>query len=109
MTRPRKTAAPVALPREANPTRVASQYLRSRRLAVAASRAARLNPNPGTIARRNDRTLAALALRAKVAFLAVAARPLRGAARLSALKGAARKYRAALARWEAYYRGRVAL
>ena len=108
MRRPR-TLAPVTLPRETNATRVASQYRRSLRLARAATRAARVNPNPGTLARRADRTLAALSLRAKVAFLRVAARPLRGAARLSALKGAARKYRAALARWTAHYRGAVAL
>ncbi len=104
-----RSLAPVSLPRETNPTRVASQYRRSLRLARTATRAARVNPNPGTIGRRNDRTLAALSLRAKVGFLRVAARPLRGAARLAALKGAARKYRAALARWEAHYRGRVAL
>lgn len=104
-----RTLPPVALPREANPVRVASQYRRSLRLAREATAQYHRNPNPGTLARRNDRTLAALALRAKVGFLAVVARPLRGAARLAALRRAARTYRARLAAWERYYRGAVAL
>lgn len=105
----RKKVAAVALPKETNVARVLSQYRRSLRLAREATRAARVNPNPGTIARRNDRTLAALSLRAKVAFVTVNIGTLRGAARMSRLKNAARKYRACLARWTAYYRGAVAL
>lgn len=101
---------PVALPREANGTRVASQYLRSRRLTRDAHRAFRADPtNPGTRERRTDRTLACVALREKVRFLRVAARPLRGAARLGALRRAARTYRSALARWQAWYAGHVAI
>jgi len=105
----RSKVAPVSLPRETNLPRVVSHYRRSLALARDAMRAAHVNPNPGTRARKVDRMLALLSLRAKVAFVRTNLRPLRGAARLAALRGAARKYRAALARWEANYRGRVAL
>ncbi len=114
MTRNRKLP-PVKLPREISMERVQSQYLRSRRLAVKANRDARTMPNRGTLSRKRDRMLAVLSVRAKLAFLKVYHRPLKGpghlsgAARMPAIRSAARKYRATLARWEAYYRGAISL
>lgn len=103
-------ASNVMLPRDPNPARYASTFRRSLRLAREAERTYRAIPTAGSKARRTDRILACLAVREKVRFARVNGRTdLRGAARLAALRRAARKYRAALARWAAYYRGAVSL
>ena len=97
---------PAPLPRETNVAKVRSAYRRSVRLVRDASATFRENPHRGTQIRRIDRILAALALREKVRFVKVRAGMTghrKGGIRLSAMKGAARKYRAALARWQKYY------
>lgn len=104
-----------AAPRETNPARLTSQLRRTLALVHRASRQYRADRNIGTATRRRERTLAALALRAKVAIVRVAARPtkgpgsLAGAARLAALRRAVRTFRARHAAWEAFYRGGVSL
>lgn len=99
-----------SLPREANPVRVRSQYLRSRDLARAAVRADRAGSNPGTRDRKVDRVLAALSLRCKVALVeAIASPSLRGRARFATLRKLSRRYYRALAQWKGDYRRNRAL
>ncbi len=103
------------LPREVNPTRIVSQYRRTVRLVRKASADAKGNPNPGTVSRRRERTLAAWSLSRKVRFVRITAkdsagtflfRPtFKGAARLGSIRKAARDYRKANAAWRAYYFG----
>ncbi len=92
--------ATLSLPREANPVRVRSQYLRSRALCREAFRAYRVNPNPGTADRRIDRALATLSVRAKVRLVDAMHRK----AGVRVLRPLARAYFRALARWQGDYR-----
>jgi hypothetical protein len=93
------------LPRETNPARVLSVLSRSLRLARTARTVAKANPhNVGATARRADRTLAAWAQSRRVRFVRVYGNvALRGAARTSAVRKAARQYREALKVWARHY------
>lgn len=94
---------------ENNIVRVRSQLLRSLRLMRAARVSAKAAPdNIGAAGRRADRTLAAWAVSRKV-VAAKAGTGLRGAAKNARRKKAARNYIRALRRWQANYRGTVAL
>jgi len=93
-----------ALPRERNVARALSVYQRSARLARESFVAFARNPNPGTLERRRDRVLARLAQRARVRFVrAYNDTRLRGAARTSRVRKAARLYREALRAWARNY------
>ena len=84
-----------SLPRETNMARILSQMARSLRKM---RKAKDMGPSM-----RRDRTMAAWALSRKVRFVRVYNGSLRGAARMGALKKAAREYRAALAAWRGNY------
>ena len=94
----------VKLPRERNLARVRSIYSRSVRKAGTACREYRENPNPGTLARKRDRVLGAIAQRYKVAFVRkMVGGNLHGAAKTATVRKAARQYREALKVWAAHY------
>jgi hypothetical protein len=93
-----------SLPRERHEGRATSIYQRSARKGREACAMFRANPNPGTLERRRDRTLARYAQRARLAFVrAYASTNLRGAARTSHVRKLARSYREALRAWAANY------
>lgn len=106
-----KAIRPV-LPREANPVRVRSQYRRSVRLMRKGVADAKANPNAGTVSRRRERTLAAWSVSRKLRVIVLSlpgGTKLRGAAKIGALRRAARAYYHALATWRGYYNGGHAL
>jgi hypothetical protein len=90
---------------EKNPTRVRSYFRRAVRNFRKARDEAKANPNPGTVSRRRDRTLAAWSVSRKLraVVLASGGTSLRGAAKLGAIRKAVRSYRLALASWRGYY------
>ncbi len=99
-----------SLPRETRSVVVRSHYRRSLTLARKASKDARENPNPGTLSRRRDRTLAAWSMSRKYRFVCITNHStLRGAARLGAIRRAARSYYRALAIWKGYYQSAHAM
>jgi hypothetical protein len=93
------------LPREVNSTRVLSVLSRSLRLVRKASKASKADPaNVGARARRVDRVLAAWAQSRRARFVRVyGSKSLRGAARTSAVRKAARQYREAIKAWRRNY------
>ena len=93
----------VALPRETNLARILSQYSRSLGKAREASALAAFSPNKGTRARRIDRIRAAWAMSRKVRFVRIYNGKLAGAAKMSAMRKAAREYRHAILAWRGNY------
>ena len=97
-------AKKISLPRESNPVRSRSIFLRSMAKLRTARAAYRANPNVGTMARYADRILAARAQSRRCAFVRAYNRTdIHGAARSAHVRTAARRYREALRAWAAGY------
>lgn len=107
MPRKSRKVPTVTLPREVSPEKVGSDY---RKAIVRMSDARKVwteaKSNVGAIGRRRDRTLAAWSLSRKLYFVRTYHRTdIHGAAKVSAIRKAARAYRRANLAWKGYYFG----